>query len=66
MVCDCEFCFNGLSCDVFCFVRGNVMCVEGKCYCGFEGWCGDFCEKKGCFGLFNMDCFGCGICNSVM
>ena len=64
-VCDCEPCFNGLSCDVFCSAIGNATCTEGKCYCGFEGWRGDFCEKKGCPGLFNMDCSGRGTCNSA-
>lgn len=38
-------------------------CVGGKCVCGFEGWRGPYCERKGCPGYLT-DCSGHGSCLS--
>ena len=39
-------------------------CVNGKCDCGFDGWRGTFCHRKGCPG-FQKDCSGHGSCLSA-
>ena len=64
-LCVCNACFSGVNCDLLCSGRENASCVDGLCYCGFEGWRGQLCEKKGCPGLYNKDCSGYGTCNSA-
>lgn len=57
-ICDCDDCYNGFVCDMFC-LNYSLNCVNKKCDCGFDGWCGNYCEKKGCFG-YKKDCLGYG------
>lgn len=57
--CVCDEGFVGVGCDLECF--GNGVIVVGFCVCYYsEGWKGRLCDILGCFGLFNLDCFGRG------
>ena len=39
------------------------MCTnEGKCDCGFDGWRGETCDRRGCPG-YDISCTGHGMCN---
>jgi hypothetical protein len=58
--CECEPCYNGLDCSTLCSNKSSA-CVKGECDCGFEGWRGEFCERRGCPGV-NKDCSGHGTC----
>lgn len=59
-ICKCEPCYNGPACDMLCSNHSS-QCVNGVCECGFEGWRGTHCEKKGCPG-YKKDCSGHGQC----
>ena len=59
-VCKCEPCYNGVDCSTLCSNKSS-LCVKGECDCGFEGWRGEFCGKKGCPGV-DKDCSGHGTC----
>ena len=58
--CECEPCYNGLDCSTICSNKSN-LCVKGECDCGFNGWRGEFCERRGCPGV-DEDCSGHGTC----
>ena len=59
--CNCFPCYNGAACDQLCSGHSKICTRQGKCDCGFEGWRGDYCERKGCPGL-ETDCSGHGVC----
>ncbi len=59
-ICECEPCYNGLDCSTLCSNKSS-LCVQGECDCGFKGWRGEFCEKRGCPGV-DKDCSGHGTC----
>lgn len=40
----------------------SVKNISGVCDCGFDGYRGDYCEKKECPG-YNISCSGHGNCN---
>lgn len=58
-ICNCKTCYSGISCDKECSGHGN--CTNGTCDCGFDGWRGSLCERKGCPG-WKTDCSGHGSC----
>ena len=59
-ICVCDQCYNGAACDMLCSNHSS-LCADGKCDCGFKGWRGQYCEKKGCPG-YKTDCSGHGQC----
>ena len=59
--CNCFPCYNGAACDKLCSGHSRICTIDGKCDCGFDGWRGDYCERKGCPGV-NKDCTGHGVC----
>lgn len=63
-ICECDACFTGVKCDSLCSGVINATCVNQTCNCGFQGWRGSLCEKKGCPG-WDTDCTGHGTCNSA-
>ena len=57
--CQCDACFDGISCDLEC--SGNGVCQNDTCDCGFKGWRGPTCNVFRCPGWLS-DCSGHGTC----
>ena len=64
-LCICDPCYTGINCDKLCSGKSGARCESGVCKCGFEGWRGQFCQRRGCPGANEEDCSGHGTCDSV-
>ena len=60
-MCECDDCYSGPACDIFCSGRGTLCQDDGMCFCGYDGWRGDHCEIEGCPGD-PTDCSERGVC----